>query len=391
MKIRNTYFLARNLQKISSVFIAIFSLLYLFGESIFSFKSAVPALAEYPDLLKILVEERITVFKNDVSRSLIIITGLSFILYLYLKNKLSNSVSLTILAIIVVSDLWSFNSNYVNKDNFKSKSIVSKPFQATKLDKFILKDTSDFRVFEYTGNNGKTSYFHKSISGYSAVKPKRIQDIFDFYIYKNDTIVSDNRVVVRSIPDFNSKVFDLLNVKYIFLFDEVSGQPIYSRENNTAKGNAWFVEQVKNVKNENEELLQLKEIDYTKVAISKSLENKSYILNQKNSIKLKSREANKLIYNVFSDSNQFAVFSEAFYSPGWSATINSKEYPHYKVNYLLRGMEIPKGKYELTFTFDPPAVKMGSIINIISFIILLVSILFYFRKNLINVSSSSKK
>ena len=84
----------------------------------------------------------------------------------------------------------------------------------------LLKDSSDFRVFEYTVNNGKTSYFHKSISGYSAVKPKRVQDIFDFYIYKNDTIVSDNRVVVRSIPDFNSKVFDLLNVKYIFLFDE---------------------------------------------------------------------------------------------------------------------------------------------------------------------------
>ena len=40
----------------------------------------------------------------------------------------------------------------------------------------------------------------------------------------------------------------------------------------------------------------------------------------------------------------FAVFSEAYYKNGWNATIDGVEVEHYNVDYVLRGLEIPKGR-----------------------------------------------
>ena len=126
-----------------------------------------------------------------------------------------------------MADLWSFNKNYVNDDNFTNASIVKTPFILNDLDKEILNDESDFRVYEsFRGFvNGRTSFFHNSISGYHAAKPKRMQDIYDFYLLKN-----------------NLRVLDMLNVKYIIDLNE-SGN-IELKINEDVMGSAWFVDAV---------------------------------------------------------------------------------------------------------------------------------------------------
>ncbi|MBT7574107.1 MAG: YfhO family protein [Flavobacteriaceae bacterium] len=344
-----------NSLKYASVFlVSLILVFYFFGTSILDFKSDFEIFSQYPEILNLLIEERQYVFKSDVLRSLIIVVCCSITFYLFVKKIIKKDLTFLIITLIVIFDLWIVDKNYVNSDQFVKKSLVEIPFQKTIADKAILKDDSDFRVFEPMGgfSNARTSYFHKSIAGYHAAKPKRIQNLYDFYISKN-----------------NFDVLNMLNVKYIIQNSEDNPLGVTRNPNNL--GNAWFVENIINVKNSDEELLELKNIDLSNTCLSQNTEiiNTSFQLNQTNEIKLISRKANQLIYSSKTDSNQFAVFSEAFYNNGWQAYVDNKPVSHFKVNYLLRGMEMPKGTHEIKFEFKPEVINTGFYLSLLSYLI----------------------
>jgi len=344
-----------NSLKYASVFlVSLILVFYFFGTSILDFKSDFEIFSQYPEILNLLIEERQYVFKSDVLRSLIIVVCCSITFYLFVKKIIKKDLTFLIITLIVIFDLWIVDKNYVNSDQFVKKSLVEIPFQKTIADKAILKDDSDFRVFEPMGgfSNARTSYFHKSIAGYHAAKPKRIQNLYDFYISKN-----------------NFDVLNMLNVKYIIQNSEDNPLGVTRNPNNL--GNAWFVENIINVKNSDEELLGLKNIDLSNTCLSQNTEiiNTSFQLNETNEIKLISRKANQLIYSSKTDSNQFAVFSEAFYNTGWQAYVDNKPVSHFKVNYLLRGMEMPKGTHEIKFEFKPAVINTGFYLSLLSYLI----------------------
>ena len=344
-----------NSLKYASVFlVSLILVFYFFGTSILDFKSDFEIFSQYPEILNLLIEERQYVFKSDVLRSLIIVVCCSITFYLFIKKIIKKDLTFLIITLIVIFDLWIVDKNYVNSDQFVKKSLVEIPFQKTIADKAILKDDSDFRVFEPMGgfSNARTSYFHKSIAGYHAAKPKRIQNLYDFYISKN-----------------NFDVLNMLNVKYIIQNSEDNPLGVTRNPNNL--GNAWFVENIINVKNSDEELLGLKNIDLSNTCLSQNTEiiNTSFQLNETNEIKLISRKANQLIYSSKTDSNQFAVFSEAFYNNGWQAYVDNKPVSHFKVNYLLRGMEMPKGTHEIKFEFKPEVINTGFYLSLLSYLI----------------------
>ena len=66
------------------------------------------------------------------------------------------------------------------------------------------------------------------------------------------------------------------------------------------------------------------------------------------------------------------MFSEIYYKDGWNAYIDGKLTPHYRVNFVLRGLEIPKGNHKIEFKFEPKVVKQGSTITLISYGLLLI-------------------
>ena len=352
----------------SLIFLTTLFLLLIFGESIFKFQSEREVFGAYPEILDMIVNERKSIFRADVMRSIFIVSVLFVSIFAVKKNYLSRKYIIPVLTIIVLADLWSFNKNYVNDDNFTNASIVKTPFILNDLDKEILNDKSDFRVYEsFRGFvNGRTSFFHNSISGYHAAKPKRMQDIYDFYLLKN-----------------NLRVLDMLNVKYIIDLNE-SGN-IELKMNEDVMGSAWFVDEVRKVTDSNQELLGLSSIDYKKTCLSTNLNNKTYPDSSKNYIEIVDKRANQITYKVFSNDTGFIVFSEAFYKNGWVAKINGEITDHYKVNYLLRGLEVEKGEHEIVFTFEPNVIKTGTLLMASSNILLLILVFFYFRNLIKNV------
>ena len=86
------------------------------------------------------------------------------------KKLIKKSYSLSLIGLVILFDLWNIDMNYVNEDNFSRPSAVKTPFTANSIDEEIMKDKSSFRIYEpYRGFvNGRSSYFHNSISGYHA-------------------------------------------------------------------------------------------------------------------------------------------------------------------------------------------------------------------------------
>lgn len=304
--------------------------------------------------------DRGMLFTQDTLRTLVLVLLSAGTVFLFLKKKLNETKVVLIFAVLILFDLVGVDRRYVNTDNFASSRQVEAPYNASPADLEIQKDKSHFRVFDVTSGGARTSYFHNSLTGYHAAKLKRFDDVFNFYIARN-----------------NINVLNMLNTKYIITTDE-KGQP-YSLVNDRANGNAWFVKSLELVKGANEEIQALAELDNKNKAVYVKPEGvkkialpNNYTVDSLASIQITDYKPNAITYQSKNANDGFAVFSEVYYGDGWQAYINDDPVPHYKVNYALRGLEVPKGNNTITFKFEAQVVKTGSKIALISSIIVLL-------------------
>ena len=328
-----------------------------------------------PEFMNALKEDRMSLYSADVIRGMGFVAVVFGLLFLYNKNTLKPLTTLVLVGFLMVGDLFFIAKNYVNKESFVPAREMDQPFQPTQANAQILQDTAVFRVFEVNGamNSARASYFHQSIGGYHAAKPRRMQQLFDYHIAKN-----------------NVRVLNMLNAKYIIQANEEGQQlPLLNQE---ANGNAWFVEKVKFVSSADEEIKALDSLDTKNEVVINSLVNdikpNTFEKDSLASIQLANYKPNHLKYVSNNKNEGFAVFSEMYYSKGWKATIDGQEAPIFNVNYVLRGLQIPAGKHTIEFKFEPEVVKTGSTIALISTIlmVLLVGLGLYFQKNNKNIA-----
>jgi hypothetical protein len=314
-----------------------------------------------PEFVDALKKDRKTMFDHDILRSALFVIAVFGVLWFFIKNKLSQKKAVIVVGLIMVLDLFLIAKNYLNESSFAKAIEVDVPFQATQVDKEILKDKTHYRVFEISGgvmSDPRASYFHKSIGGYSAVKPIRMQQLFDYHIVKN-----------------NMEILNMLHVKYFIQRNEKGEEtPIQNTETN---GNAWFVKQIKKVNTADGEMKALEKFDSKNTAIlnvkefPNSVAKNEYVVDSA-SIKLTSYKSNELQYSTVNKNDGVAVFSEMYYKNGWNVYIDGKLKEHFRVNYALRALKIPAGNHTVMFKFEPQVVKTGSTISLISFILALL-------------------
>ena len=300
-----------------------------------------------------IIDERKNIFNSDVIRALII--GVLVFLTLRFSKLLGRNFTYAIVLAIVIFDLFNINNRYIDKDLFIDKNINT--YQASEIDNNILADTLDFRVFNMSAglSNANTSYFHNSVNGYHAAKLKRFQEYYDYLSYHD-----------------NQKLFNTLNVKYLIGKDENNNDQLY--QNPDAFGNAWAVDSLALVDNYDNLLNQLKDADLREVgfALNKSISiETSRNYNPSDLIKLEKikNSSSHISYNFESLSEQLIVFSEIYYPSGWQVYLNGEKTNYFDINYLFRGMVVPKGEHLIEFLFSPKIVKTGINIRIITIII----------------------
>ena len=346
----------------------------LFGSSWFSFEGGNDAYynSMIPNFSDALVQDRKSLLFKDGLRTLLLVLAGAATLWLFVKNKLKALPVIGIMGILLLFDGIGVAKRYVNTEDFMSALRIEKPFKATDADKAILQDKGHYRVANFTVNplnDGSTSYFHKSVGGYHAAKPRRYQELFDFQIAKN-----------------NVEVLSMLNTKYFILDDENGNKQV--QENYKAYGNSWFVSDIKWVNSADAEIKALDSLTKNKAVLNEKyrefVPKNSWLIDSTATIILEKYQANQIRYTSNSQLPQLALFSEMYYPYGWKAYIDGEEFEILQANYVLRALVLPEGKHDIIFKFEPEVVRKGGLYSLTGYLSFIGLLVFgwFFRKKL---------
>lgn len=331
-------------------------------------------------IMSALRADRASMALSDTVRSLIFIALAYALLHFYLKEKLSKTMLIGGISVLMLADLLPVAHRYLNKEkHYITEQQWEAKLKPNNADREILKDTElYYRVFDVTVspfNDARGALFHKMVGGYSAAKLQIYQDLIE-----------------RQLGNMNGAVLNMLNTKY-FVVPGQNNQPMVQR-NPGALGNAWFVNNIKVVNSAEEEMNALNapslsnpNVDSASIATAFDPTTTAIVRadrmdkvgataynNAQSGIRLSSYGPTKLTYDVQAAQEGFAVFSDIYYPEGWTAKIDGKEAEIIRTNYVLRGLKIPAGAKQVEFTFELPGFKTYDTLALVGSIVLLLII-----------------
>jgi hypothetical protein len=206
--------------------------------------------------LSALRKDRAALLGKDILSSLVFVLIAIAFIALYVKKKIKTAVLITGVTLAAFIDLFSFDTNYLNDKSFGTKTEVEdNPFPLSKADNQILQDKDpNYRVYDISKSDpfqqSQTSYYHKSIGGYSAAKLSIYDDLINYQL--------------SGTP--NPAVLNMLNAKYIIQPGQNQGEEI-AIPNPGALGNCWLVKGVTYVDNAVAEMKALNNFDPRDTAV----------------------------------------------------------------------------------------------------------------------------
>lgn len=378
------------------------------------------AVLDYANALK---AERLSLFRADVFRSLALVVIGAGLVWFYAKRKLKAPVFIGVLALLILIDLWPVDKRYLNNEKDKGRYAqweraedAKAAFSASKADLAILQAESeanprvndaikkavanfqtesrkegglrpgadeindvkfaalrfntDYRVLPLNGTwqDAKTAYFHKSIGGYHGAKLQRIQEVYDFQIGSEIgsivAVLQDNPTVDKVNQALRStNVLNMLNTKYIVYNPEAPPM-----ENPFRLGSAWFVKDLRKVKDADEDVVAIGNIDpKTEATVTPEFTDQisgfSYQEAADAKIAVDTHLPNYIKYIYDSPVPQATIFSEIYYADGWHAYLDGEPADYFRTDYLLRGMIIPAGSHTIEFKFEPQSFATANVVS----------------------------
>ena len=343
----------------------------LFGSSLIDFTSTYDNQWKAQvgdDIYGMILDQRAAMMASDAWRSFIFIALGFGLLFFYIRKPFKTQWLGIVLTALIVADLWPVDKRFCNNGHFVSVKERDKVFNMLPYEKELLQnDKTYYRVMNMTTNafnDARTSYYLKSIGGYSAAKLRRYQDLIDEHLSK-----------------MHMPVCNMPNTKY-FITKDRDGQ-VFPYLNGEAFGNCWLVDELVAVHTANDESDALNQLDLRHQAVY----DETYELNRNmpaitptetgDFIELRSYSPKQLKYHAKVNGERMAVFSEIYYPYGWKATIDGKPADLYRVNYMLRALVVPEGEHDIVMFFAPDSIRKGNILALSCFAVFFITLLSY--------------
>ncbi len=333
--------------------------------SMYDFRAAGDA--NLPEWLRdLLPQDRAALMRRDAIRSLLFMAAAAAALWLWEKKKLKPAMIYLVVGLLSTADLWAVGRRYVSPEDFVPKRAILNPVPMTDADRTILKDPDPhYRVLNVSRNpwtDALTSYYHRHVGGYHAAKLQRYQDLIEFHLTPEI-----QKYATRGRFD-STTVLNMLDTRYLII--GAGARDIV--QNPQAAGAAWFVDTVAIVPDADAELEALYHLPFRRKAVMDARFKEHipwhaaavtdrfivYPPDPQRQVTLETYLPNRVRYRTKTSAPAFVVFSEVYYNDrkGWKAYVDGQSAPHVRVNYILRGMEVPAGEHVVEFRFEPELV-----------------------------------
>ena len=307
---------------------------------------------------------------------LLIVTGAIF--WFSLKQKISIALASIGFIFLAGFDMIGVGKRYIPDRVIVSSNVSSERYlesQKRDVDQFIMDNIYsengeyEYRVFpllEGAFQNAVPSYFYPAIGGYTGAKLSIVSDLQANAgpIYKGDA-------------GLNLIYWEHSNIKYITyqpglripgLNQVYTGRSASVYQNEKLLPKAFFVDSLVYASSPLKayDFINQPNVDYSTVAVVETSDQITLEKDSTSLVNITNYTGAEITLDIKRATPGFLVLSEIYYPAGWVATLNGKEIPIIKTNYVLRGLEIPAGEHTLELEFKPKSYSLGVTLGWIS-------------------------
>lgn len=306
--------------------------------------------------------ENLIVAKHNLllPTAIFIITSLLIIINLFIKQRTFQAFLLIAIFSLTIFDLLRFSEKFTP---FVERKYL---FPDTKSISFLKKNLGNYRIMTTDSSllppNFSIYYRLQSVDGYDPLYLKNYGELVAASERKKPNILPPfgfNRIITPK--NFESKIIDLLGVKYVLSFSELTSQKLNKvfqegktiiYENKNVYPRAFFVESVETAKNKQEAIEKMFEKDKNlrkEAILYDEINIKNFPLTSEETAEIIKYSENKIIINTKVKHDRFLILTDNFY-PTWNASIDGQSTKIYQTDYSLRGIIVPKGSHAIIFS-----------------------------------------
>jgi len=292
-------------------------------------------------------------------------------LYLYMRDILNSRITVAIIALLVIADLWTVNARLVTTTPQANRPEVAPPIPHAE---FLVQQEGPFRLVNLdlrVPGNYWMSHGLEDIEGYSPAKLKYYQQL------------------IESQPGGRMQMPNLLamlNVRYVIYSDTIALEefkPVYSYgemnifEYTGALGPAWLVGEVSRAESDEQVLGALMQgfDTSTRALTTEEIGSVDPVAASAGRVVLEERDVHHLRYTVTTEGSVLLVLSEVYYPAGWQAEVDGVTVPIHRVNHVLRAVRINgegggSGIHTVELFFRPRSVHSGRVLSLGALVLL---------------------
>ena len=303
--------------------------------------------------------------------SLVIVALLS----LYRRGLPSYVTTGSLLILISVADLGSFAFPFIRTVDLDPPPSQLRLISQLKSDRDVYRAVVKNSCFP---ENAGLWYRFQDIQGYDPLILRRYMQ----YINKSQHFPADNKVVnMHYVRNTDNSLMDMLNLKYAI---DCGSNTIIQRD--TYVPRAYIVHQA--VVKDDEEVLDYmmgRDFDPLKTVVFTSQFNIPEITTQEiraypnEMCRILSYACDEIVIDAKLNAPGFLVMSEINY-PGWQVYVNGRKKAILTANYLFRSVSMEPGRYTVRFVFSPLSFKVGTMVSVLSMVVIIAALLVFSRK-----------